>query len=463
MTISAKSITNLQLLLMAIACLFMISVGMYLLSIANFLTQFIGSLGWTFGFFLVSLGFTFLFYVVNMHNSVKAEENNKLINDKLDRIENKLGTTIPESLTTAPEISVQRNQNDNCKFFKTLIIILLVFVCALVIISLWLSVAIVDIRIGTQSCGNPSTYSMINNNNPNDPVNYSYFNYNFTNSTTTNYQINNFNQTNQSIDSIPKSQNLGTIHNPFLLVVGFLLIVLFLLLALKSKSAVKILHRFKIISNEEAKDADSSFWINVLFIMLTLVVFSYIDLAGDIDTSFFPNAEHLTSWLMVLATFFLLYATVANINAAKKQNQITKEQLSISQNQLDSQIRPWVHAYLARKKDLPSIIWMVIENVGNSPAREIRFSPEPDRETTSGNLSTRYEIFTGGIDYLSSHQKISFIFADPARDIEYQNADFVFNLNITYKDQFGKQYENNRYPVEPYRYRGGRFLPLFEE
>ena len=168
--------------------------------------------------------------------------------------------------------------------------------------------------------------------------------------------------------------------------------------------------------------------------MLTLVVFSYIDLTGNIDISFFPNAEHLTSWIMVIGTLFLLYV-ITYAKSAKEQTQFIKEQVTISQNQLESQTRPWVYAYLARKIDMPTIIWMVIENVGSSPAKEIQFLPESDRETDNGVISARYEILNRGIDYLGPKKKISSPFADSEQDTEYKKANFVFNLNIKYRDQ----------------------------
>ncbi len=456
--ISEKSITNIQLLLSGFASLIIISIGMYFLSIANSLTLFLGSLGWTIGFFLVSFGFAFLFYVVNMYNSFKAEENNLIINRKLDQIKEKMGLT--KTIPLIFKYKKQNNKLEKCIFLKRIIVLLICIGFVLVIVLFWSFLSIVDIQVGSRCSENPATCCTVNINNPNS-INYTYINYTFTNSSSTNYQVNNYNQTNGSISTLQNSPTVRT-SNPFFIIGGFLLVIFSLISAFNSKWYANVLKTRNLLKEEDINEAE--FWINVLFVMFVIVIISLFDLAGEIN--YWPNADHLTNWLMVIATFFVLYVTITYAKSVKEQTQFIKEQVNISHNQFESQTRPWVHVYLARKKEtpfLPNMIWVVIENTGFSPAKEIQFIPEPDKETSTGILSTRYEVFNKGIDYLGPHQKISFIFADTARDTEYQNEGFVFNLNVKYKDQSDKQYENNRYPVEPYRYWGGRFLPLFED
>ena len=193
-----------------------------------------------------------LIYTVNLDNTSKAKEDNEKINWKLDQIKEKVGIEIIESIPAVPQKTKQKNHIVKCKFLKTLVIFLLFFGFVLTIVSIWLSLPVT--LLGTSNSENPSACSIINNNNPN----FTYYNYNSTNSTTNNYQINNFNKTNESLCISQNSQNVG-IHNPILFIICFCLAILFLILAFKAKWVVNNLHKLKIITDVDANDIDSEF------------------------------------------------------------------------------------------------------------------------------------------------------------------------------------------------------------
>lgn len=121
----------------------------------------------------------------------------------------------------------------------------------------------------------------------------------------------------------------------------------------------------------------------------------------DITDLIFKHIPTIVNIIVALTTLYMAYAM--------------KSMARVTQKTLDEQSKPYVIVYAQQRRDAPSLLQVVIENIGSSTAYDIEFSIKGNFSIGIFNLQTYDEnkkyipsAFMNGIKQIVPNQKIIF-------------------------------------------------------
>lgn len=136
----------------------------------------------------------------------------------------------------------------------------------------------------------------------------------------------------------------------------------------------------------------------------------------------------------VLFTFFVAMATI--VYAVLTWRLVSEtEKLRIAQTEPD------VSVIIQPHENWINFIDMIIKNIGSGPAYGINFKVNPDFEFSKSNYLSKLNFIRDGIRYLAPQQKFQFFLTSMVEDFD-KKIKTPFDIEITYKNKFGKQYKN---------------------
>lgn len=133
------------------------------------------------------------------------------------------------------------------------------------------------------------------------------------------------------------------------------------------------------------------------------------------------------SGVVAISTIVYAILTSSLVSETKKLRKIQSE--------------PSLLIYLFPKPDIINLIELVIENVGNGPAINIKFEIDQDLKFMHKKLSD-VNLIKEGLKYLPPKQKIAFVCADMAEEFN-KKKNLEIKLNVEFENQNNVTFREN--------------------
>lgn len=148
----------------------------------------------------------------------------------------------------------------------------------------------------------------------------------------------------------------------------------------------------------------------------------------------------IPEWIIAILTFGYVVATLFIVFSNNRMADATRRQVDELQRQFQAQNRPYVAVGFEDVRD--GLICLSIENLGNTPARDIRVSLNEDFISKILNNPIRDGVrkFTKTAIYLSPKQKLYCCLGGPTEFSNYK--DQILLLDMTYKGD-GHDYQEH--------------------
>lgn len=134
--------------------------------------------------------------------------------------------------------------------------------------------------------------------------------------------------------------------------------------------------------------------------------------------------DKTTTIIATISIFFAAVSAFANLLQAVEV-----------QRQRESQERPYIIVYFEATNN--GAFYCVIENVGNSPAYDLRIKFKPSPIDYSDRPLNEISLFANPITFLPAGKSIRQIIGGTFRFFE-NNKSIIFSVNITYKSVYGE-------------------------
>jgi hypothetical protein len=142
---------------------------------------------------------------------------------------------------------------------------------------------------------------------------------------------------------------------------------------------------------------------------------------------------------LVLFTFIVTFATVFYAI-------ITAKLFSETKKMREAQTEPNIFLTIQSKNEDFFLKDMVIQNIGQGAAYNIKFELDSDFEFLKGRFLSKLNLIKNGLKYLAPNQKISF-FIGSIPNLIQRKINTIFSIKIKYENRLGQSYEN-KYTVD---------------
>lgn len=142
---------------------------------------------------------------------------------------------------------------------------------------------------------------------------------------------------------------------------------------------------------------------------------------------------------LVVAIFSVFFAA-AQSRAAKEQAQAARGQLELADKARRESLEPYVVVDFEVPKENPWIIHMIIENIGSTPARDVKIDFEPTPYTTMDSETWRFsdiKILKEGIKFFPPGRRIEILF-DNGREAIERKLEHRYRVTVNLNGPFGK-------------------------
>lgn len=146
--------------------------------------------------------------------------------------------------------------------------------------------------------------------------------------------------------------------------------------------------------------------------------------------------EFLNDNAGAITLFFTAVVAVATVFYVRLTSKFVNETIELRKAQTQPQITVSI---LPRNPEV-WIVDMILENVGNGAAHNIKIEPSDNFEMRSNRDFNNIGFIKNGYNYFAPHQKLKFFFTNLV-DNKEKKENVKFLINLSYNDQFGKKYQ----------------------
>jgi len=139
----------------------------------------------------------------------------------------------------------------------------------------------------------------------------------------------------------------------------------------------------------------------------------------------------------VITLFFTAVVAIATVFYVRLTRKLVNETMELRK----AQIQPQLFISILPRDPEVWIVDMIIENVGNGAAYNVKMNPSKNFEMRSEREFNNIGFIKNGYNYFAPHQRLKFFFTNLV-DNKKQKEDVKFTIDLSYQDQYGKTYSS---------------------
>lgn len=146
--------------------------------------------------------------------------------------------------------------------------------------------------------------------------------------------------------------------------------------------------------------------------------------------------EFLNQNAGVITLFFTAVVAIATVFYVRLTSRLVNETIELRK----AQTRPQLSISILPRDPEVWIVDMIIENVGNGAAHNVKIKPTNNFEMRNDREFNNIGFVKNGYNYFAPHQRLKFFFTSLI-DNKEEKENVKFTIDIFYQDQFGEKYQ----------------------